>query len=183
MYRRGIVQEVDAATHRVRCAFPERDGVVSGWLDVLVAASKGTRVYGLPAEGTQVAVLLDEHEEAGCVVGALYSEEDEPPSDSIAKRGLVFSDGAAIEYDSESHVMTVTIPAGGQLRLAGNTSPLALATKVEEQLGGLRSAFANHTHVAGALMSPAGAVTGSTGAPAAVGYTVGSTGANQARSA
>lgn len=190
MYRRGIVSEVDGATHRVRVRFPDRDDVESGWLDVLVRAAHEAKDYGLPAKGDQVAVLLDEHDEAGCVLGALYSSADKPPSTKESIRAMHFGDGGLVEYDRETHVLKIVVPEGGRVELAGNASAIALADDVRRELDAIREALNTHTHSAGMLIAaspvPAGTpVEGVTGpaAPPGAGYTPGDVGARQVRSA
>lgn len=165
MYRRGIVEQIDAAAHRVRVRFPDRQDLLSPWLEVLVRSSAGARVAGLPGVGSQVAVLLDETEAAGCVLGAVYSSADPPPT------------GA-----SET-VFVVELPEGGELRLCGSTSAVALATKVLEQLQAIRDELGSHTHLAGTLVSPSGAVTGVTGAATGIAWSPDDVGSEQVRSA
>lgn len=65
MFERGIVSEIDGDRHRVRVMFPHRRDVTSPWLDVPTRATHLDRDYWLPALGTMVAVLLDEHGEEG----------------------------------------------------------------------------------------------------------------------
>lgn len=182
MYKRGIVEELDADRHRARVRFPAQGDVLSPWLDVLVRATHGDRDYGLPPKGTQVAVMLDEHEESGCVLGALYSDADPPDVSDDKVRRITFADGCVIEYDQGAHRMSVELPAGGTLELAGAASPIALASKVADELAAIKtelqsiqSGAASHTHLAGALAAPPGGgpVTGMTGAPVSAPYTLG----------
>lgn len=183
MYKRGIVEEVDAATARVRVQFLEEQGLVSGWLEVLQGSACGDQDYCIPGVGNQVAVLLDENEEAGCVLGAIYSQADVPPVLIASSRVTRLADGFCLEYDQTSHVLKVTVPSGGTVELCGNSSAVALATKVQSELTALRSAYASHKHQAGtALLAPTGACTGITGVPVSVGYSVGSVGAAQVKS-
>lgn len=185
MYRRGIVSEVDGASHRVRVTFPDRDSVTSGWLDVLVRATHVAKDYDLPALGDQVAVLFDERDEAGCVLGAIYSGVDKPPTTDPLTRALYFGDGGFVEYDPAAHTLRVGLPAGGQIELAGADEPIALADAVRAELDAIKDALDNHTHAAGLLASPAGAVTGMTGsaAPPGAGYSPGDVGSAQVKSA
>lgn len=185
MYRRCVVTEVDPATHRVRGTFPDRDELVSPWLEVLARGAHAFKDFGLPHVGDQVAVLLDEREEAGCVLGALFSQADPVPSGATAtKRVLAFADGARISYDDEAHVLEVSLPEGATLRLAGNAEPIALADKVASELAAIQSALDSHTHQAGMLAAPSGGgpVTGTTGT-ASAGYSPNEVGAAQVRSA
>lgn len=185
MYDRGIVHEVDVATHRVRVKLPQRQDLVTGWLDVLVlAAHGGERVHGLPKVGTQVALMLDERAEAGCVLGAIYSSADPAPGLPITTRRMEFGDGGVVEYDAAAHVLRLTVPAGGTLELAGAAEPIALADKVSAQLSAIQTALDSHVHPAGALVAPplGGPCAGVTGA-ASSGYSPSSVASARAKSA
>jgi phage baseplate assembly protein V len=187
-YRRGIVTELDGAKHRLRCEFVDKQGLVSPWLEVLVRGAHQDKDVGMPAVGDQVAVMLDEKEESGCVLGCLYSDADPVPETATATtlRRIEFSDGCILEYDRETHVLRVELPEGGVVQLAGDVEPIALGDKVRAELDAIQSALDSHTHQAGALVSPPGTsggpVTGTTGT-ASSGYSPGDVGAAQVRSA
>jgi len=184
VYRRGLVSAVDPATHRVRVTFPDRDGIESPWLEVLVRAAHVAKHQDLPAIGDQVAVLLDEREESGCILGALYSNADKPPSSKGTVRAYHFGDGGVVEYDSETHVMRIVVPENGRVELAGAAEPVALADAVRRELEAIREALDSHTHAAGLLVAPSGGgpVTGTTGT-ATSGYSPGNVAAKHLRSA
>lgn len=184
MYRRGVVEEVDGKTARARVKFPQQGGLVSGWLDVLCRSSLGDQDVALPRPGCQVAVLLDDDGVDGCVLGAVYSETDPPPSESATAWAIGWADGGRLEYDGTAHKLIVTMPSGGKVELCGSSSAVALATKVQEELQGIANEIANHTHQAGALVAPSGGgpCTGITGAPASTSYSPGDVGSAQVQS-
>ncbi len=124
MYRRAVVEEVDPVSVRVRVRFPDADGMVSWWLEVMQKRSHGDRSYWLPDPGEAVAVLMDERDEAGVVLGAIYSTADPPPVASADKRHVTHRDGALFEYDRAAHRWVVAIPAGGrvEIRVGAGTS-------------------------------------------------------------
>ena len=122
MYSRGIVVELDVQRHRVRVRFPDRGDLLSPWLEVIVQPYQ----YGLPAEGAQMACLLDEHSESGCVVGVVYSEADPAPPGSDVHTGF------------SRHV-----------QIAGGASPLARSDRVDARLAALEEHAAQHTHGTG----------------------------------
>lgn len=117
-FRTGIVQAQDPATARVRVRFPDRDDVVSWWLPVIIPKSQGDKVYWLPDVGEQVVVLMDEHDEYGAVVGAIFSEIDAPPSGMTEdKFHVTFRDGTAVEYDRAAHALTAVGGSGATILL------------------------------------------------------------------
>jgi len=190
-YRRGIVKEVDGPKHRAKVAFPDKGGVLSPWLDVLVPSTRGDKDVRMPALEMQVACVLDEKDEAGAIVGALFSDADPSPNPSLDVRSVTFGDGGLLEYNRATHVLTVTLPESGEvhlsapggkvvvevgagvIELAGNTHRVALAELVRAELDAIAGAFGSHTHPAGALVAPGGGgpVTGASGPSA--GYTPG----------
>ncbi len=185
MYRHGIIDEVDARSGRARVRFPQHQDLISGWLDVLQRSTHGDQDYWMPVKGNQVACLLDERLEDGCVLGCVYSETDAPPADRESLRVVEFADGARVAYDRESHKLTVAIPAGGTLELCGSGSAVALATKVAEELQAFVDDYSAHQHQAGPLLvsaAPGAPVTGVTGGPVAVLYAVGDVGSQQVKS-
>ncbi len=128
MYRRAIVSAVDPATARVRVSFPDADNMESYWLEVMQprTLADGDRAYWLPDEGEAVVVLMDENDEAGVVLGAIYSSTDPPPVASRDKRHVTYKDGATVEYDRAAHVYRVSVPAGGRLELSVGAASIVL---------------------------------------------------------
>ena len=84
-FRVGIVQQQDAARAKVRVVFPDYDEVVSWWLPVIFAKTQNDKTYWLPDVGEQVVCLMDLRDEAGAVLGAIYSDVDLPPVNSADK--------------------------------------------------------------------------------------------------
>jgi len=130
----GTVTENDPATYRVRVEFPA-DGIVSGWLPVLVRATvQDTDTDTIPAVGTAVACLMDHNVEDGVVLGSYYDANNPPPSGtSETKRATVYRDGTEISYDSDAHLLTVS--GGSSLAIevtAGTAVTLTSGTAVVE---------------------------------------------------
>ncbi|WP_044180924.1 phage baseplate assembly protein V [Phytobacter massiliensis] len=103
----GIISDIDETTVLVRVTLPECDNLQSNWLPVLQRNTQDNKDYWLPDMGEQVEVLLDDNGEDGVVLGAVYSTVDTAPLASRDKRYVHFSDGAAFEYDRQSHQLTI----------------------------------------------------------------------------
>lgn len=148
MYSRGIVAERDPQRHRVRVRFPDRGDLLSPWLQVIVQPQQ----HGLPREGAQVACLLDEHSESGCVLGVVYSDSDPAPGESGRRVGWVFP-GGRVEYDRQANTLTVIAPGGvlldGNVQVVGGAAPLARADRVDERLDALEEWAMQHVHGTG----------------------------------
>ncbi len=103
-FRVGTVSAIDTAKCKVRVKFPDRDQLVSYWLPVLVRKSQNDKFYDMPDVGEQVCCLMDLRDEAGVVLGAVYSSTDTPPVNSADKLHVTFKDTAVLEYDRNTHV-------------------------------------------------------------------------------
>lgn len=188
MYRTGIVSDQDHAKGMVRATLPDEGDVKTPWLHALARDVKGSADHGLPSIGAQVAILLDDEGASGCVLGAIYSDDVNPvPSAAAEKvRGIVFSDGCEIQYDADSHILNVTLPSGGEVRVGG-MKKLAIAEDVESELSAMRDDLLNHQHLPGMLIAPpgmaGGPVTGMSGAPVSIAYSVGVVGAEKVKGA
>jgi phage baseplate assembly protein V len=117
MYRIGIVTDQDLELDRVRVRFPDRDQMRSYWLQVVVPKTLADKAFWIPDVGEQVVCLMDEFDEAGAVLGAVYSSVDTPPVQSPDKFHLTFRDGTIIEYDRAAHALTIALCAGANATL------------------------------------------------------------------
>ncbi len=126
-YRVGIVRLQDPANARVRVVFPDHDEVQSYWLPVVVPKTQNDKAYWIPDVGEQVVCLMDEYDEAGAVLGAIYSTADTPPVNSADKVHFQFEDGASFEYDRAAHALTISLPnAGATMQVTVNGATFAV---------------------------------------------------------
>ena len=126
MFRVGLVKQQDVQGARVRVAFPDRDQMLSFWLPVLFPKTQDDKAYWIPDLGEQVVCLMDEHDEAGAVLGAIYSSADATPVQSADKYHLAFKDGASADYDRAAHKLAVTLPAGATMNVSANGASIAI---------------------------------------------------------
>jgi phage baseplate assembly protein gpV len=156
MFRVGIVQEQDTALARVRVTFADYDQLRSWWLPIVVPKSQNDKAYWIPDLGEQVVCLMDAHDEAGAVLGAIYSSADATPVSSADKWHLGFKDGAAFEYDRAAHVLnleftdgasfkydsgahalTIALPTGATLTIGAGTASIAIDAEGNAQVTSL----------------------------------------------
>ena len=126
MYRVGIVKAQDAANARVRVIFPDRDQMESWWLPVVFTKTQNDKMYWIPDVGEQVVCMMDEYDEDGAVLGAIYSSADRPPATSADKLRWTFKDGAAFEYDRSVHSLQMNIPNSGTVTITANGASIAI---------------------------------------------------------
>jgi phage baseplate assembly protein V len=126
MFRVGLVKQQDLQGARVRVAFPDRDQLLSYWLPIVFTKTQNDKGYWVPDIGEQVVCLMDEHDEAGAVLGAIYSSADTPPVQSADKYHMSFKDGASIEYDRAGHALAVSLPNGATMSISANGASIAI---------------------------------------------------------
>ncbi len=124
--RIGLVTGQDPALCRVRIKFPDLDQVTSYWLPIAVPKTQNDKAYWIPDIGEQVVCLMDDHDEAGAVLGAIYSQADATPVQSADKFHLQFKDGASFEYDRAAHKLSVGLPNGGTVSVSANGASLTI---------------------------------------------------------
>ncbi len=126
MFRVGIVRQQDIDTARVRVVFPDRDQLLSYWLPILFCKTQDDKNYWIPDLGEQVVCIMDEHDEAGAVLGSIYSSVDAPPVAGADKCHWSFKDGATFEYDRAAHALAVQLPGGATMSLKANGATIAI---------------------------------------------------------
>ena len=106
-YQEGIVSAIDPKSHKVRCKIPALEDLETAWLSFLTPNAGGNQFYCLPDEGELVAILLDARGEGGCVLGAIYNEQDKTPVQNSNIWLKKFSNGTTIQHDRESGNLTI----------------------------------------------------------------------------
>ncbi|KWZ43737.1 baseplate protein [Burkholderia savannae] len=76
------------------------------WLPIAYPKALEDQVCWTYDSGEQVAVLLDGRGEDGVILGAIYSDVDRPPVTDPNKFIVRFKDGAILEYDRATHVLS-----------------------------------------------------------------------------
>jgi phage baseplate assembly protein V len=120
---------------RISAVYPERatarvlfddygsDGIVSRELSIISKGSMGTKDYWIPEVNEMVlCVFLAGSQKQGFVVGTFFNDIDRVPVSAKQVRHLSFPDGASVEYDTRSKVMSITLPSGGTLDVKGTLS-------------------------------------------------------------
>ena len=125
-FRLGIVKDQDPSLGRLRVAFSEFDQMLSYWLPVVVPKTQNDKAYWLPDIGEQVVCLMDGRDEAGVVLGAVYSQADTTPVQSADKCHLGFKDGTAMEYDRAAHVLALSFQDTTVIKYDGGAHALTL---------------------------------------------------------
>jgi phage baseplate assembly protein V len=125
-FRVGIVQEQDAQLAKVRVVFRDYDEVASWWLPVLAGKTQDDKFYWMPDIGEQVVCLMDARDEAGAVLGAIYSSADQTPINSADKLHIRFKDGTSTEYDRAAHVLDLSFNDSARVRYDGGNHVMSM---------------------------------------------------------
>ncbi len=133
-FRVGIVQAQDTAHAKVRVVFPDYDEMISWWLPVIFAKTQDDKFYWIPDIGEQVVCLMDLRDEAGAVLGAIYSAADVPPVNSADKFHIAFKDGANFDYDRVAHLLNLFFQDTTQLQYDALTHLLDLRFQDQAEL-------------------------------------------------
>ena len=121
----GIVTDTDPEKVKCRVKFPDFDNLISWWLPVLHHKSLRDKAYWMPDAGEHVVCMMDDNAEFGGILGAIYSDADQPPVVSQDKRHVRFDDGTWIEYDRENHLLTADIKGDAHIITTGHTTVTA----------------------------------------------------------
>lgn len=110
LIRVGVVAELDEAAARVRVSIGE---LLTDWLPWLTARAGATRTWSAPRPGEQVLVLSPYGDLTQAVVlPAIYQDAHPAPAARREVEHIAFPDGSLVDYDSASHVLTVTAGSG-----------------------------------------------------------------------
>ncbi len=103
----GRIEEQDftGSVHRYRVRLA--DGQLSDWLPKLNHFADGSVTDKPLAINTQVVVLLARDREEGVILGTLNCDAHNDPSDRDTLHRTRYADGTVVEYDIDSHTLTV----------------------------------------------------------------------------
>lgn len=112
--RVGRVSAVYPERCTARVAFDDREDLVSYELPMLGRGSLYNKDYWLPdVEELVWCLFLPTGNQQGVILGTTFNQKDKPPDPPVPdkdKRHFCFGDGTSIEYDRQSHTLTIDIP-------------------------------------------------------------------------
>lgn len=109
VFTTGLVSQVDDAKGLARCKLPDLDDLETYWLRVLQRGTGTNKDYWMPDVGDQVMIVADENLEDGCILGAIYSDADQPPVNTREKYHVTFGNGSVIEFDRSTGVLKIEV--------------------------------------------------------------------------
>lgn len=148
-FKVGIVEESKVGWAIVR--FPDLGDTLSKWIPQVWMNTQDDKEYGTLDVGSLVKCIMDDRLEDGCILGAIYSQADVPPTTDKDERGIKFKDGGWVKYNRATGTATVVAPTKVIL-----DTPVVecthLLTAAEDVIGGGVS-LKTHVHV-GVMTGP-----------------------------
>lgn len=121
MLRFGTVSDYDPARHMARVKFPDRDGIISGWLPVAARNTKSNHDENPLDVDEHVLCLMEGNgTESGAVMCAIYDDTNKPLTADKDTRTTRYDDGTTITYDRANHVLTVDVQGDITIKATGN---------------------------------------------------------------
>lgn len=103
--RIGTVSSIDRENGLVSVLYQDRDGKVTQPLPLLAPGGE----YMMPGIGDKVLVThLSNGGEMGIVLGTFWNEENAPGTEAVYHKRI--APGVAVEYDTDTGVLSVTAP-------------------------------------------------------------------------
>ena len=100
MFITGIVTAIDESSARVKLQVPDMDNFETGWFFVPQMCTVGDKSYNQVKTKTLVAACCSEDLQDGCIIGALYNDEDVCILGGKNIKYIFFEDGTKIQYDN-----------------------------------------------------------------------------------
>lgn len=135
-------------------SFPA-DGIVSGWLPLIVSKALKDKHYYMPDINEPVACLMDENLEDGVILGATYNGNAVPgTAQGKDVTSIEFEDGTLISYDRSAsklsikcvgkvEIETPDAEIKGPLKVTGNISANG---EVTARATSLNVSLSTHNH-------------------------------------
>lgn len=107
MYVVGTVIAIDDKMPRVKIKLSEFDNFETGWFFVPQMATVKDKSFNKIALQTLVGACCTEDFQDGCIIGALYNDEDICVLADENIKYIFFEDGAKLKYDKSLHELTI----------------------------------------------------------------------------
>lgn len=118
--RFGYVCDFDPEKKLARVHFPDKNGLTSGWLQVIVRNTHKNKDEINLAIGEHVACLMAGNgAEAGVILGAVWDEKNLPLVGDQGIRVTTYEDGTSISVDTSNHVVELKDSYGSFIRFEG----------------------------------------------------------------
>lgn len=119
LVRFGVIEQTDFTTDPIQPRVRVRTGsILTTWIPIATNRAHADAEHDPVQVGEHIIMLAPSGELAqAVVVGKLFSTAHPSPDNNPANHRRVYRDGCVIEYNSATHHLNATLPAGGTLNL------------------------------------------------------------------
>ena len=163
MYITGKITAIDEKMPRVKIEVEEYDNITTGWLFIPQQCTVKDKSYNTMALNTLVAAVCTDDLQDGCVIGALYNDEDICIISDEDKKYIFFEDGTKIMYDKKENDLiidaiksinlkavqtsfTTDLKIKGNLDVDGNITSNGDITDKAYSMEEMRNKYNSHEH-------------------------------------
>lgn len=111
-YGYGYISEVDEAKGYARVKIDNLDGITSDWLQIVYPGTKADKYTWTPTINEYVVCLFDDNYNTGVILGAVYTESNNPVNSGEGVSGITFADGTKINYNQNTKKLTIDVGTG-----------------------------------------------------------------------
>lgn len=147
----GTVINIDTKLLRAKLKLPQYDDFETDWFFIPQLCTNKDKSSSLYSMDTLCAAVCNEDMTDGCIIGALYNDEDVNIIGDENIKYIAFSDGALFQYDKENHVLDVIIPGNVNIKadtlfIDGNIVCTKDISDKNGTIQAIRDAYNGHTH-------------------------------------
>lgn len=119
LIRYGVIEQVDFATDPVQPRVRVKTGeILTKWIPIATSRANADAEHDPVQVGEHVILLAPSGElTQAVVIGKLFSTDHPSPDLNPNNHRRKYRDGCVIEYNSETHHLDATLPAGGTVNL------------------------------------------------------------------
>lgn len=120
LIRVGEISALDETERKIRVSF---GSITTAWLDWPATYGRNYRRWRPLRMGQQVIMASPSGELAQAkIVGFLYRDTIQPPSENPDLDVIEFDDGTVLQYDSASHKLTATVKGAAEITTDGDVT-------------------------------------------------------------
>ncbi len=115
----GTIIDADYANALLKVAAGQLE---TGWLAWITPRANQDIAWWAPEVGEQVVVMCPGGDpELGVVLPAIYQNKYPAPANKHTVSKVIFADGTSVQYDRESHLLTLDVKGSVSVKTTGNT--------------------------------------------------------------
>lgn len=137
MFITGIVTAIDETSPRVKLQLPDKDGFETGWFFVPQLCTVGDKSHNQIKIKTLVGACCSDDLQDGCIIGALYNDEDVCILSDENIKYIFFEDGTKLQYNKLKNELNIDC--------VGNILIKALSTSITSSVNITGNLFVNGT--------------------------------------